>query len=51
MVARKIPNKTLLPGNLIRANAYAASADESLLFDDDYATKWRRATARRLLDL
>ena len=24
IVARKIPNSTLLPGNLIRANAYAA---------------------------
>ena len=29
MVARKIPNKMLLPGNLIRAKAYAAIAQVS----------------------
>ena len=29
MVARKMPNRTLLPGNLSRANAYAAIAQVS----------------------
>jgi putative transcriptional regulator len=40
-----------LEAELARGGWITASADESLLFDDDYATKWRRATARRLLDL
>lgn len=40
-----------LEAELARGSWMTASADESLLFDDDYATKWRRAVARRLLDL
>jgi putative transcriptional regulator len=28
-----------------------APADEALVFDDDYSTKWERATARRKIDL
>ena len=40
-----------LEAELARGGWITASADESLLFDEDYATKWRRATARRLLDL
>jgi putative transcriptional regulator len=40
-----------LEAELARGGWVTASADESLLFDDDYATKWQRATARRLLDL
>jgi len=43
------------PGQLeaeIKAGAWiAVPADESLLFDEDYATKWERATARRMFDL
>ncbi|MGH7334213.1 MAG: YqgE/AlgH family protein [Candidatus Rokuibacteriota bacterium] len=40
-----------LEAELARGGWVTASADESLLFDDDYATKWQRAIARRLLDL
>lgn len=40
-----------LEAELARGGWVTANADESLLFDDDYATKWQRATARRLLDL
>lgn len=40
-----------LEGELARGSWVTASADEDLLFDADYPTKWRRATARRLLDL
>lgn len=40
-----------LEAELARGGWVTASADESLLFDDDHASKWRRATARRLLDL
>jgi putative transcriptional regulator len=40
-----------LEAELARGGWSTASADEGLLFDDDYATKWQRATARRLLDL
>lgn len=43
------------PGQLeaeIKAGAWiSVPADEALLFDDDYATKWERATARRLYNL
>lgn len=43
------------PGQLeaeIRAGAWiSVPADEALLFDDDYATKWERATSRRLYNL
>ena len=28
-----------------------ASADQALVFDDDYESKWDRATARRKIDL
>jgi putative transcriptional regulator len=40
-----------LEAELARGGWVTASADEGVLFDDDYATKWQRATARRLLDL
>jgi putative transcriptional regulator len=40
-----------LEAELERGGWLTASAEEELLFDDDYPTKWRRATARRLLDL
>jgi putative transcriptional regulator len=40
-----------LEGELERGGWLTAGADEDLLFDDDYSTKWRRATARRILDL
>jgi putative transcriptional regulator len=40
-----------LDAELERGGWLTAGADEELLFDDDYASKWRRATARRLLDL
>jgi putative transcriptional regulator len=43
------------PGQLeaeIKAGGWVrASADLSLLFDDDYAKKWERATSRRKIDL
>ena len=43
------------PGQLereIKAGGWVrAAADESLLFDGDYATKWARAMARRRIDL
>ena len=43
------------PGQLeaeIKAGAWiSVPADEGLLFDEDYATKWERATARRLYTL
>lgn len=43
------------PGQLeaeIEAGAWVrAAADESLLFDDDYDTKWSRAQARQKIDL
>jgi putative transcriptional regulator len=43
------------PGQLeaeIKAGAWiSVPADEALLFDDDYATKWERATSRRLYNL
>lgn len=43
------------PGQLeaeIKAGAWiSVPADEALLFDEDYATKWARATARRLFNL
>ena len=36
----------------IRAGAWiTAPADTDILFDDDYATKWERATARRRLSI
>lgn len=40
-----------LEGELERGGWLTAGADEELLFDDAYSTKWRRATARRILDL
>ena len=40
-----------LEAELERGGWLTAGADEELLFDDDYASKWRRATARRILDL
>jgi putative transcriptional regulator len=40
-----------LEGELERGGWITAGADEEVLFDDDYPSKWRRATARRLLDL
>jgi putative transcriptional regulator len=40
-----------LEAELERGGWLTAGADEDLLFDDDYASKWRRATARRLIDL
>ena len=40
-----------LESELERGGWLTAAADEELLFDDDYASKWRRATARRILDL
>jgi putative transcriptional regulator len=40
-----------LEDELARGSWVTASADESVLFDADYLTKWRRATAKRLLDL
>jgi putative transcriptional regulator len=43
------------PGQLeaeMKTGAWArATADEALVFDDDSATKWSRAMARRILDL
>jgi putative transcriptional regulator len=43
------------PGQLeaeMKTGAWArASADEALIFDEDYATKWDRAMARRKIDL
>ncbi|HSB68110.1 MAG TPA: YqgE/AlgH family protein [Candidatus Methylomirabilis sp.] len=43
------------PGQLeaeIKAGAWiAVPADEALLFDEDYPTKWERATARRMFQL
>ena len=43
------------PGQLeaeIKAGAWiAVPADEPLLFDEDYPTKWERATARRMFNL
>lgn len=40
-----------LESELERGGWLTAGADEELLFDDDYASKWRRATARRIFDL
>jgi putative transcriptional regulator len=40
-----------LEGEMKGEGWVTAAADESLLFDDDHAGKWRRALARRLLDL
>ena len=40
-----------LEGELTRGGWLTASADEDVLFDTDHASKWRRATARRLVDL
>jgi len=40
-----------LEAELERGGWLTASADEELLFDDDHASKWRRATGRRLFDL
>jgi putative transcriptional regulator len=40
-----------LEGELDRGGWLTAAMDEELLFDDDYPSKWRRATARRILDL
>jgi putative transcriptional regulator len=40
-----------LEAELVRGGWLTASADEDVLFDADHASKWRRATARRLLDL
>jgi putative transcriptional regulator len=40
-----------LEGELARGGWLTASADEEVLFDSDHGTKWRRATALRLIDL
>lgn len=40
-----------LEAELDRGGWLTAGTDEDLLFDDDYPSKWRRATARRILDL
>jgi putative transcriptional regulator len=40
-----------LEGEMEDEGWITAAADESLLFDDDHAGKWRRALARRLLHL
>jgi putative transcriptional regulator len=40
-----------LESELERGGWLTAATDEHLLFDDDYASKWRRATARQLIDL
>jgi putative transcriptional regulator len=40
-----------LDAELARGGWLTASADEDVLFDGDHATKWRRATSRRLIDL
>jgi putative transcriptional regulator len=40
-----------LEAEMERGGWLTAGADEEVLFDADHATKWRRATARRLLDL
>ena len=40
-----------LEAELERGGWLTAGADEELLFDGDHASKWRRATARRLIDL
>jgi putative transcriptional regulator len=40
-----------LEEELARGGWLTASADEEVLFDSDHGTKWRRATALRLLDL
>jgi putative transcriptional regulator len=40
-----------LEAELARGGWITAGADEALLFDDDHSSKWRRATARRLMDL
>src|SRR5262245_53845096 len=40
-----------LEAELERGGWLTAGADEDVLFDDDHASKWRRATARRLIDL
>jgi putative transcriptional regulator len=40
-----------LEAELERGGWLTAAPDEDLLFDDDHASKWRRATARRILDL
>ena len=40
-----------LESELERGGWLTAGTDEELLFDDDYASKWQRATARPLIDL
>jgi putative transcriptional regulator len=40
-----------LEAELERGGWLTAAHDHDLLFDDDYPSKWQRATARRLLDL
>lgn len=40
-----------LEGELARGDWVAVPADEALLFDDDYDGKWRRAIARRGVEL
>jgi putative transcriptional regulator len=40
-----------LEEELARGGWLTASVDEEVLFDSDHGTKWRRATALRLLDL
>src|SRR5262245_40520436 len=40
-----------LEAELERGGWLTAGADEDVLFDGDHASKWRRATTRRLIDL
>lgn len=40
-----------LEGEMMRADWFSVPADEAVIFDDDDATKWQRASARRGIDL
>ena len=40
-----------LEGEIQAKHWITVPADEALVFDDDYAGKWERAMARRIIDL